>query len=236
MKLKSSLLVILLVLVSGGAAAGAIAAYYWQRATAVPTWYASSAADSDLAIGVSSSRELWQNKLATGDADPNTAGRQVEIQLTESEINQLLQEELSQLSTTAPLMEMTQGLKASLAGDRLQAGLVVNPSQLPMQDFPPEAQQTLQQALNSLPLLENQAFYLGITGNPTVENGQLVLGDDTRFQIGNVQLSLAEVARIAGVSPTQLSDRINGAIAQSGVTLDDLSIMDGQIILRGTAQ
>ena len=236
MRAKRSLWMILIVLVGGAAAAGATAAYYWQRATAVPTWYDSRVGDEDWAASVSSNSELWRSQLAAADINQTVDGRQVEIQLTEAEVNQLLQAELSQLPTDDSVREITQGLRASLEDDRLQAGLLVNPSELPLEDLPPDAQQTLQPALNALPLLEDQEFYVGITGSPRVENGQLVWGDDTRFQIGRLRLSLAEAARLAGISPAELTERINAAINQSGMTLDDLSIVDGQVILRGTAQ
>lgn len=236
MRVKRSLLVLLALLVAGGAATGAAAAYYWQRATAVPTWYASSTADREIAIALDSDSGLWSNLLAIADTTPYTDGGQVEIQLTETEVNQLLQAELSQVSADDSLRTITEGIRASLEGDRLQAGIVVNPSDLPIQELPPAAQNTLQQALDSLPLLENQEFYVGVAGHPTVENGQLVLGDDTEFQIGRLRLSLAEAARLAGVNPAQLTQQLNDAIAQSGVSLEDLRIVEGQVILRGTVQ
>lgn len=235
MKAKRGLLAAFALLMGGAAAAGAVAAYYWQRATAVPTWYVSHTADGDWATNVGSSRDLWQYKFATGEVSSTSNNGQVEVRFTEAEFNQLLRAELSQAATTDPLMAATQSIQASLAGDRLQVGVMVNPAELPLQDLPPETQRSLQRTLNSVPLLENREFYVGITGNPRVENGQLVLDDTMRFQIGNIQLSLAEAARMAGVDAAQLTESLNRAIAQSDVTLDDLNITDGQIILRGTA-
>lgn len=223
----------LIVLGGGAAATGAAAAYYWQRATAVPSWYISSAADGDLTTHLGSSSDRLQDQLTAQDTVKYLNDHQLEITLTEAEFNQLLQEDLAQSPIAASLLQATEGIKATFEENQLQAGAVVNPADLPLQDLPPEAQSILQQALNSLPMLENQAFYIGITGLPEVENGQLVLGEETQFQVGNLQLSLTEAARLTGLTSAQLTEQINAAIAQTGVTLEDLQIVNGQIVLRG---
>lgn len=236
MKAKRGLLVVLAVVVGGAAVAGAAAAYYWQRATAIPTWYVSGTANSDLAANVSSGSSLLQNKLAIEDNVRYLSDRQIEITFTETELNQLIQQELSQTPETASLLESTQGLKANIEDDQLQAGVVVNPAELPIQDLPAETQDSLQQALDSLPFATNRELYIGITGNPRIENGQLVLGDDTRLQVGNVQLSTADVARMLGLSPAQLTEQINTALSQTGITLESLELGNDQVILRGTTE
>lgn len=236
MKVKQGLLLLFAVLIGGGAAAGATAAYYWQRATAVPTWYASSTASSNLATNLDSGSQALQQQFILGDQVQYLSDREVEITLTEAELNALIQEGLRQTAETESLLQATQGLKATIQDDRLQAGMVVNPAHLPMQDLPTETQQVLQQAFESMPMLKNREWYVGIAGNPQVENGQLVLGEDTQIQVGNVQLSVAEVARLTNLNPTQLTQKINRALSQTGVTLSDLEFSEGQMILRGTTE
>jgi hypothetical protein len=233
MKVKQGLMLLLTILIGGAAAAGAAAAYYWHQATALPTWYTNSSSDGELATSLSSGSTLLQTKLAAGDDVEHLDNRQVEITLSESELNQLIQAGLAQTPNSSPLLQTAQGVKATIDGDRLQAGLVVNPASLPIQNLPAEAQQTLRQALETLPRLGDQDLYVGITGNPRVENGRLVLGADTRLQVGNVQLSMAEVARLTGLSPAQLNEQLNIALPQAGVTLDGLEFVDGEAILRG---
>lgn len=236
MKAQRGLFIGLAILTGGAAAAGGMAAYYWQRTTAVPTWYDSSNADINLAASVSAGSGVLQNKLSTGDDIQYLDDSQIEMALNETDLNQLIQEKLSQSPEAAPLLEATEGLRANIEDNRLQAGAVVNLADLPIQDLPADSQQTLQQALALLPMLQNQAVYIGIDGNPKIENGQLVLGDDTRLQAGNVQFSLAEVARITGLSPAQLTEKINTALSQSGLTLDSLEVVNDQVILQGTPE
>jgi hypothetical protein len=88
----------------------------------------------------------------------------------------------------------------------------------------------------ALPMLGDRDLYIGITGSPRVDNGRLILGDDTRVQIGNVKLSMAEVARLTGLSTAQLTEQLNLALPQGGITLDGLEFNNGEAILRGTPQ
>ena len=236
MKAQRGLFIGLAILTVGAATAGGMAAYYWQRTTAVPTWYDSSTADINLAASVSTGSGVLQNKLSTGDDIQYLNDSQIEMALNETDLNQLIQEKLSQSPEAAPLLAATEGLRANIENSRLQAGAVVNLADLPIQDLPADSQQTLQQALALLPMLQNQAVYIGIDGNPKIENGQLVLGDDTRLQAGNVQFSLAEVARMTGLSPAQLTEKINTALSQSGLTLDSLEVVNDQVILQGTPE
>jgi hypothetical protein len=233
MKAKQGLMVALAVLMGGAAAGGAAAAYYWNRATALPTWYTSSMTHNDLATTVESGRALLETKLASGDNVQYLDSQQVAITLTGPELNQLIQAGISQSPTVAPLVKASQGVKATIEGDRLQAGMVINPSQIPLDGLPADTQQSVRQTLAALPMLGDRELYVGITGSPRIEDGRLILGDDTRVQIGNVKLSLAEVARLTGLSSTQITEQVNLALPQSGVTLDGLEFVDGQVVLRG---
>lgn len=236
MNVKQGLLALLALLLGGAAVAGAATAVYWQRATALPTWYTSSTANGDLATSLSSGSSLLQAKLASGDGVQYLNNRQVAITLSEGELNQLIQAGLAESPTTAPLLAAAQGINATIQGNQLQAGVVLNPSNLPLEGLPPATQQTVQQALDTLPMLGNRAVYVGITGNPRIENGRLVLGDETRLQVGNVQLSLAEVSRMTGLNPDQLSEQLNIALPQAGITLDGMEFVNGEAILSGTKE
>ena len=223
----------LALLIGGAAAAGAAAAFYWNRATALPTWYTSGTTNNDLATTVGSSHNLLETKLSTGDRVQYLDDQQVEITLTETELNQLIQAGVSQSPTVAPLVAASQGVKATIDGNRLQAGMVINPTQIPLDGLPADTQQSVREAMEALPMLGDRDLYVGITGSPQVSNGRLILGDDTRIQVGHVKLSMAEVARLTGISADQLTEQINIALPQAGVTLDGLEFVDGEAILRG---
>jgi len=235
MKAKQGLFVVLAVLVGSAAAAGAAAAYYWHRATALPTWYTSTST-SDLAVTVGSGGNLIETKLASGEGVQSVSDQQVAITLTEPELNQLIQERLAQSPTIAPLVAASQGVRATIEGDRLQAGMVINPNQIPPEGLSGDAHQSVKDAMAALPMLGDRNLYIGITGSPRMENGRLILDEDTRVHIGNVKLSMAEVARLTGLSTAQLTEQINLALPQAGITLNGLEFNNGQAILRGAPQ
>lgn len=219
------------------AGAAAATAFYWNRATALPTWYSPSGADTTVAQTISSSSgNLLQDKLASGQGVRYGDNRQVEISLTEAELTQLLRQGIAQTPQAAPLLPAAESLNATITGDRVAGGIVINPADLPTQGLPPQAQQALDTALSTVPMLGDRPLYLGIEGSPRIDNGRLVLGDDTRVQIGRVNLSLADVARLTGMDPAQLTETINLALPQAGVTLDGLEFINGEAVLRGTTR
>jgi hypothetical protein len=225
----------LVVGLSAGAAAAT--AFYWHRATALPVNY--SGADSALAATLSSaSGNLLRDKLASGQGVRYGPNNQVEIALSEAELTQLLAQGLAQTPQAAPFLPLAEGLTATITGDRIASGVVLNPADLPpeaLEALPPQARTALQTALTTVPMLGDRPVYIGIEGSPRIVEGRLVLGDDTRVQIGRLSLSLEDVARITGLDVAQLSDRLLLALPQAGLALDGLEFVNGEAVLRGVA-
>jgi hypothetical protein len=219
-------------LTAGAAAATALS---WNRATALPTWYSTSGADTTVADTISASSDnLLRDKLASGQGVRYGDHNRVEISLTEAELTQLLRQGLAQTPQAAPLLPAAESLNATIDGDRISGGMVINPADLPTESLPPQARQALETALSTVPMLGDRPLYIGLEGSPRIDNGRLVLGDDTRVQIGRVNLTLADVARLMGLDPAQLTEKVNLAMPQAGITLDGLEFIDGEAVLRGT--
>ncbi len=234
---KRVVVLVLSLVVGLTAGAAAATAFYWNRATALPIWYSASRADTAVAQSLStSSGNLLRDKLASGQGVRYGDNNRVEISLTETELTQLLRQGLAQTPQAAPLLSAAESLNATITGDRVAGGLVINPADLPTQSLPPQARQALETALSTVPMLGDRPLYIGIEGSPRIDNGRLVLGDDTRVQIGRVNLSLADVARLTGLEPAQLSEKINLALPQAGLSLDGLEFIDGEAVLRGVTQ
>ncbi|MBE9158667.1 hypothetical protein IQ265_17780 [Nodosilinea sp. LEGE 06152] len=235
MRTKQAVVLALSLVIGLSAGAAAATAYYWNRATALPTWYSPSGAETVVA-NVDSSGNLLQSKLATGQGVRYGTDNRVEISLSEAELTQLLAEGIAQTPQVAQFLPSADSLNATIRGDRVAGGIVVNPADLPTQSLPPQAQQALDTALNTVPMLGDRPLYIGIEGSPRVDNGRLVLGDDTRVQIGRVNLSVDDVARLTGLDPAQITERINLALPQAGLTLDGLEFVNGEAVLRGVAR
>ncbi|MGB3138511.1 MAG: hypothetical protein WBG38_09570 [Nodosilinea sp.] len=235
MRAKQAAVLVVSLVVGLAAGAAAATAFYWQ-ARALPTWYSTAGADTvvtDVADG--GGGNLLRSKLASGQGVRYDNNR-VEILLTEAELTQLLSEGLAQVPQATTFLPAAEGFKATIRGDRVAGGMVVNPADLPTQDLPPQVQQALETAFNTVPMLGDRPLYIGIEGSPRVDNGRLVLGDDTRIQIGRVNLSLADAARLTGLNPEQLTEKIGLALPQAGLTLDGLEFVNGEAVLRGVVQ
>lgn len=235
MRTKQAVVLALSLLIGLSAGAAAATAFYWNRATALPTWYSTSGADTAVAE-VSTSGNLLEGKLASGQGVRYGDNNRVEISLTEAELTQLLAEGIAQTPQVAQFLPEADSLNATIRGDRVAGGIVVNPADLPTASLPPQAQQALETALSTVPMLGDRPLYIGIEGSPRIDNGRLVLGNDTRIQIGRVNLSVEDVARLTGLDPAQITERINLALPQAGLTLDGLEFVNGEAVLRGATQ
>ncbi|WOD39351.1 hypothetical protein [Nodosilinea sp. E11] len=236
--MRAKQIVVLTLSLVVGLSAGAVAAtaFYWNRATALPTWYSTSGADTAVADVSTGNSNLLRAKLASGQGVRYGDNNRVEISLTEAELTQLLAEGIAQTPQAAPFLPATRSLNATISGDRVAGGMVVNPADIPTQALPPQARQALETAFNTIPMLGDRPLYVGIEGSPQIDNGRLVLSNDTRVQIGRVNLSLEDVSRLTGISPAQLNERINVALPHAGLTLDGLEFINGEAVLRGVTQ
>ena len=231
MKVKPVVILGTVALVGLAAGAGAGAAYYWRQATALPpAMEVAEAAPMPTAPQPNASAEaVLAQKLATGDGVRREGNHRVAITLTETEMNQILIDGLAQVPEAQGLLQSAQGIRTTIEGQRVRSGITLNPADLPTDSLPPPAQR----ALGMATLFGNQPLYVGIEGSPRVENGQLVLGQDTRIQVGRLNLTLADVERITGLGADQLNQVITITLPQTGLTLDGLEFSEGTAILRG---
>ncbi|HEY9735623.1 MAG TPA: hypothetical protein V6D06_05045 [Trichocoleus sp.] len=210
-------------------AAGGVAAYYWNQATQLPDWYAPSTQGLTNDVGTAS--DLLANKL--GETQDFQSSRS--ITLSEAEVNQMVIGAIAQTPQTAQLLEAAKGVNTSLENNRIESGMVINLSDIPAGALPSEGQQALSQLTERFPMLANRDVYIGIQGSPRVEEGRLVLDDNTVVTIGRFQLPLADLANQMGLSQGQIEEQLAQALVQNGVALEDLQIQDGQVVISGSA-
>ncbi|MEO1404643.1 MAG: hypothetical protein AAFV72_25810 [Cyanobacteria bacterium J06635_1] len=223
--MKSKLLVGIVIV---SAIVGGGIAYAWNRATVLPEWYTQGEVVPDAAV---SAGELISNNAA----DLNGDG-QLEVTLSEADFNQVMVIALENQPQTAPLLEHAKGINTSIERDRIESGLVMNLSEVPTEALPPQAQQSLTQLTDTFPMLAGRDIYVGIEGSPRIVDGQLRFDEDTILKVGQFSMPLSEVANRFGLSQADLESQLSGLLAQQGVSLEDIQISDGQIVLSGDAQ
>jgi hypothetical protein len=232
MKVKPVLIIGTVVLVGLAAGAGAGAAYYWMQARDLPpATQVADAAPLSLATHQpnASAETIIAQKLASGEGVRYEANNRVAITLSEPEVNQIILDGLAQVPEAQSVLQSAQGISTTIQGQRVRSGITLNPADLPTETLPPQAQRALEMAT----LFGGQSLYVGIEGSPKVENGRLVLSEDTQVQIGRINLTLADIERATGMSADQIGQTLSVTLPQTGLTVDGLEFADGAAILRG---
>ncbi|MEL6937887.1 MAG: hypothetical protein AAFO84_01700 [Cyanobacteria bacterium J06598_1] len=166
------------------------------------------------------------------DAKPRAVGAS-DIVISEAELNQRVSEALASDPKIAPILDITKdGVTTNIEGDRIESGITVNLSELPLDELPAEAQDAVSEMINAFPFLAKRDVYIGIEGSPKIVDSAVSL-DDTNIKFGPLKLPVSNVATQLGVSQTDIEQQLNILLEQQGLTPEDIQIADGQIVITG---
>ncbi|PSN19171.1 hypothetical protein C7271_08700 [filamentous cyanobacterium CCP5] len=199
-----------------------IGGYGWRQATYLPTEYQLSG--SALQSESFRAGQLLDQKL-TSQTENN------EIALSETEISHLLAEGLAARPNSKQLLQAVQGIDTSIQADRIETGVVMNLSDLPVETLPAEVQQAIARLEQTLPVLMERDVYVSITGRPLVESGRLVLDPSAAIHIGRLKLPLADLAEQVGITPTEIERSIADHLERNGISLEAITLEDGQMVI-----
>ena len=88
----------------------------------------------------------------------------------------------------------------------------------------------VERVVSKFPQLKDQDIYIGIEGQPKLENGQLTLPNNSQVRIGNLTFTLSEVAQKLGVPRDRLQQSLNLNIDE--LNLQDLQFKENEVILK----
>jgi len=215
--------------ISLGVAIG-IPYYFWQQATATPDWYRDHASISlrDPVV-VEAARQQVAAKMA--EAQPQPDGTQ-EVSLTSQDVNAIAVTTLNELARKTQLTDAIASVNSSIQDGRIQSGAVINLANVPPESLNPTEREIVTLIRSKLPGLVDREIYVGVEGQPTIQNGQLQFDDTLRIKIGNLSLSAADVANQLGISEATLWQTLNREL--STLQIQDVQIVNDQLRLRGT--
>ncbi|MEL7494485.1 MAG: hypothetical protein AAGJ95_11050 [Cyanobacteria bacterium J06554_11] len=176
--------------------------------------------------------------VATGESgrsDSAYSPSQQDVVISEGMLNQMVTEAIAAQPDLAPVLTNAKDVKTTIADGRIESGMVINLSEIPLESLPAEGQQAIEQITRTFPFLANREVYLGIEGSPQVKDGSFSL-NDTDIRFGQLKLPVANVASQLGISQTDIEQQITGALTQQGLTPEDIKVADGQIIITGMPQ
>ncbi|CAN5712610.1 hypothetical protein BH23CYA1_BH23CYA1_04390 [soil metagenome] len=200
------------------ATVGAGIGYAGMKTTALPDWYS----EGDEPVVVSSTE-------SAAFADPN------DVVISAGELNRMVTDAIASQPAAAPILNAARGVNTSIEDGRIESGMVMNLSEIPLEALPTEGRQAVKQLTQTFPFLANREVYLGVEGSPAVVDGALSL-NDTHIKVGQLSLPIASVAKQLGLSQAEIEQQLDAVLAQQGLTPDDVQIVDGQLVIRGVAQ
>ncbi len=225
-------------------ASGAFFYYYWRQVTKLPEWYVDQAPTHQQTINLqdqaaiqTTKQELVnkietdiQQQLASQSRDGLSKG-QVEVKLNQQELNDLLVTSIAEKPGSSKLLAAAKGINTTIEDGKIESGVVVNTSEIPVETLGTSERTVLQKVLTTFPSLENRDVYIGIEGQPKLENGQLQFDDNTKIKVGNLSLTLAELSQRLGVPQEKIERQL--ALKLEGFDIRDLELVDNQVVVKG---
>jgi hypothetical protein len=217
-----------LVCAVGGVAGAAIA---FQQMTRLPKWYTENAVTPTPTPQSDAAARLVEQKLKALKTPETT------VSLSNQELNDIVTATIGEVARQSQIPDAVRGMNAQVTDGKVKAGAVIDFAQLRSAELQNGKQQAIVATLAKLPGVGDRQLYVGIESQPTVKDGKFELDPNTRVQIGDLSLTLADAAKYTGVTPERLQASINKAIplAMSGVALEDVMVDQENLVLRSGA-
>lgn len=187
--LKKLLIVLALLLV---AAVGVII-YLWMQVTALPEWYDPEAPE---AVAQEGAPYGWKPVAGEGDGAVELRGFHKKTPLVKG--------------------KAAKAIRASRAvrkGERMEAGVVIDTSEVPRDDLSERDRDVLERALK-LPGVEGRDVYVGVEDKPILKDGVPTLSPDAKLRVGNVTYSINDAAARLGMDASKLRAELNRKLQQ----------------------
>lgn len=204
--------------------------YFWQQATATPDWYGDRASiQLDDAAAVQNAQQRVAAKIATAQPQPDGTH---EVYLTQQDVTAIAVTEIDHLAKHTQLTDAIQSVNSTIQNGRIESGAVINLAKVGTANLSQTERDIISQVRQTFPGLVNREIYVGVEGQPTIQNGQLQFDDSLRIKIGNVSLTAADVAQKLGVSEATLWRSLNRELG--ALQVKEAQVSGDQLRLRGT--
>jgi hypothetical protein len=165
------------------------------------------------------------NPVTSPVASPET------LTVNSQELTAIAASETDRLSQTYGIPGVARSISAHIADGKLEGGITVNLSALPPNSLSSQERSVLESALKAIPELGKQDIYIGVSGQPIVQDGQVEWGPNLRVHVGGLALSVEQIAQQVGINEADLRQELNQVLAQLKVS--SLAIEGDKLHIQG---
>lgn len=211
--------------------------YYWRQATNIPDWYTSQEMKNN-SINIIAKKDSQQARNieteVTAIKQPLGSSKNVELQLSEKDLNNILASEIAKINNSSKIAEAVKAVKTNIKEGKIEGGAVVNISEIPTAHLRESETAAITRAFKVFPGLENREIYIGIEGKPTIEDGQLKFDNNTRIKIGKLSFTQAELSEKLGIPESQIRQFTKIELQVGKLQVNDIELNDGKALLKGS--
>ncbi|MBD1942951.1 hypothetical protein H6F50_11365 [Coleofasciculus sp. FACHB-712] len=158
----------------------------------------------------------------------------IEIDLSEHEVNDLVISTIAKDKNTSKLLASTKGLNTTIKNGQVESGVVFNVSEVPKEELNQQEKELLEKVIKTFPFLEEKEVYIGVEGKPRVENGQLKLEEQTKIKVGNLSFTTAELSQRLGIPQEKIEQRLKLELELGRLKINDIEIKENNASLKGS--
>jgi hypothetical protein len=153
------------------------------------------------------------------------------LTVNSQELTAIAASETDRLSQTYGIPGVARSVRAHIADGKLEGGITVNLSALPLNSLSSKERSVLDSALKAIPELGKQDIYIGLSGQPIVQDGNVEWGPNLRVHVGGLTLSVEQIAQQVGINEADLRKDLNQALAELKVS--SLAIEGDKLHIQG---
>lgn len=211
-------------------AIGTVSWYYWRQFTQLPEWYTTQ--NYSQVVNLKDPEAIQSARVATDKIQQQIqqagTNSEVELTLTQQEFNQLIVSSIANTSKGQTFLKAVEGINTEINQNEVKIGAVINTSNIPLENLTAQEKQVLQRTLNTLPMMRDRDVYVSLEGID-IQGNQLQFSEDTKVKLGDVSLTLAEVAETGISLEAVQSTNLN----LNGLQVTDIQFKDNQALIQG---
>ncbi|AFZ15107.1 hypothetical protein Cri9333_4321 [Crinalium epipsammum PCC 9333] len=133
------------------------------------------------------------------------------------------------------LPSSVKGVNTKIRDGKIETGAVVNISEFSNTFVAKNGRTALNKLTEQFPFLNNREVYIGISGKPYVDNGELKFDDNTEVKVGNLSFTIADLSQKLGIPKEQIEQKLNLELQQIKVQLEKSEIEKSNGVIQGSS-